>query len=88
VLAQAFGSAVERARLAVLTAATGTPSVTAYGGIGRKSNDEVLPSSAEENAMAAGRGWGGASRMGSNHPLKACSSLHSLLIQGGEFTDN
>jgi hypothetical protein len=73
VRAQAFGSAVERPRLAVLTAATGTPSVTAHGGIGerRKSNDEVRPSSAEGNAMAAGHGWGGASRTGSNHPLKA-----------------
>jgi hypothetical protein len=40
--------------------------------------------------MAVGRGWGGASRAGSNHPCwlapgEGFSSLHPLLIQGGEF---
>jgi len=34
--------------------------------------------------MAAGRGGGGASPVGSNHPALACASA-PLLIQGGEY---
>jgi len=41
--------------------------------------------------MAESHGWGGASHVGSNHPALAppregFSSLHPLLIQGGEFS--